>query len=254
MRIKVVSLNMWLGERIDEMVEFFEEEQPDVVLAQEVTRGFDGKLNHGIGNVLERLVSEFGWNGEFVHMWRASQPAPVEMGVAVFSPWEIEKRLSGYYFKEPQDVDEIVIGIPGRLRFCGALAGVKIDFGEVGLSFYSTHFVWSKHPEISEDQWQAAEGLINRLSGEREFLLGGDFNLTNDSEVFEKIQGELGVVNDRNPDVDNTLHPSIHRLKGSKRLAVDFVLRQGEGLRMIDSSVPEVPVSDHLPVVVEYDI
>ena len=60
-------------------------------------------------------------------------------------------------------------------------------------------------------------------------------------------------MDDRPVDTKRTIHPTIHRA-GEKELAVDFVFHKGEGFEVVDSRVPLVDISDHLPVVVEYEV
>jgi endonuclease/exonuclease/phosphatase (EEP) superfamily protein YafD len=100
---------------------------------------------------------------------------------------------------------------------------------------------------------EAVGGLVRELTGKERFILGGDLNVTDESPVYGRLV-EAGLEDDRPESVRNTLHPELHKLKGAKELAVDYVFHKGRGIGRRRGEVPVVPVSDHLPMVVEYEV
>lgn len=259
MKIKVIQLNVWLGQLLNGAVEFIEREEPDVVMLQEVTKGGDVALENGIANVFERLESslgEGGYEGVFMPMWKVKEPTKFQMGLAVFSRLEVVGVKREYYFEGLVEREEaLTLGRPGSIEFPGALLGVevKVDGDRGNLELMTTHFVWSLYPKITSRQIKAAQGLLETLERHGRLVLAGDFNVTDESSVYRQIKEE-GLIDDRPPGLRNTLHPRVHKVGGKQELAVDYVFHKGEGIRCLNSSVELVEASDHLPVIVEYEI
>ena len=253
MKLKVIQLNTWFGKYFDGIVEFVEQEKPDVLLMQEVVRGGLGELNHGKAGFYEEIKKRLGYEGVCEPMWRVKRPVEYELGVAIMSKNKLVESGSEFYFKHLVEYEqEPVVGKGGAWEFPGLLLWSRVETGAGIVKLMTTHFVWSLYPEVNDFQRTALRSLLEKLAGQERFVLGGDFNVTSESEIYAGLI-KSGLVDDRPIDTKRTIHPTIHRV-GEKELAVDFVFHKGEGFEVVDSRVPLVDISDHLPVVVEYEV
>lgn len=253
MKFKVVQLNIWLGQFLEETVDFLLDQNADVVCLQEVTSGGYGEFAHGKPRVFEQLLEKTGYNGVFAPMWEVKTPNVFEMGVAILSKHKLSNEQSEFYFKNKIFRKEgLTIGKPGSIEFPGLLLNADVEIGGKIFKVKTTHFLWSMFPETTKDQVDAINKLTEKIDGENDFILTGDFNVTDKSVVYKKLI-DAGFTDDRPENTLHTLHPTIHKV-GSKEIAVDFVFHKGENFKILNTSVPVVPVSDHLPVVVEYEI
>ena len=249
MNIKVMTLNMWYGRYIDEVIEFIREERPDVVMLQEVTASRKIDIPHGISDSFELLMDRLKMQGVFAPGWRLILEGKlVGLGLATFTKLPIEYFGAKYYIRGVLESGDPSFGV----NFPGFYLRTDVNT-EVGvLPFITTHFFWSMYPEITDEQRLGAKLLKNELSPISDFVLAGDFNVTDDSEIYREIS--KGLVDDRPEGLVRTLHPEIHKVGPSLDLAVDYMFHRGNRFRVKSSRVPIVPVSDHLPLVVEYEV
>lgn len=252
MRLKVFTLNMWYGKYIDQILSFAQDQDSDVMLFQEISSGLEGETEYGITNAYEQLKDRFNqYHSSFTPCWRyAGASNRFSLGLAIFSKHPIAATQTRYYHK-----DVVTLGdkpLAGAENFPGVYHQASLDLGGRQIDVASTHFIWSLHPEINDHQRAAVEKLTQILESKNNLILGGDFNVTDDSEIYQRLTQHL--VDDRPEGLESTLHPEIHKVGHEKKLAVDYLFHKGEGINLVSSHVPVVPISDHLPVVGEYEV
>ncbi|NLF79248.1 MAG: hypothetical protein GX573_26435 [Chloroflexi bacterium] len=229
------------------MIEFLTLEDPDMILLQEVTRGNLVCEEGVVPDVFQRLSKGLGLSGVFSPMWATHRGGKSwELGLAIFSKHSIESYASKFYSKNLESFPRGGDNFPGLLLDLGVRTKAGV------LRVLTTHFPWSLHPEITPQQLAAAVQLRELLNVIPEFVLAGDFNVTDESEVYRIISEDM--IDDRPKTLKNTLHPTIHGVGGEKELAVDYLFHKGERIRLVESGVPVVDVSDHLPIIAIYDV
>lgn len=248
MKLKVITCNVWYARFYDELLTFIRSHDPDIVLLQEVTSGPELQIEHGISNAHQRLVADTSLYGHFAPMFKLVETGGFELGISILSKFPFKQTKSIYYYRELLKVEHRDFGV----NFPGVYAAGEIELNNKPLWIISTHFLWSMYPEITNAQLEASTLFKQNLDKVDEFILAGDFNVTDESTVYATISS--GLSDDRPENTKNSLHPQIHKIKGSKQLAVDYVFHRSNRLKKIYSEIPEVPVSDHLPVVVEYEV
>ena len=249
MKIKVLSLNMWMGNYLKRVVKLIERVDPDVVMFQEITSGPDLHLTLGTANAYEQLRKSLELNSIFAPMWQVSNKRKeYSVGVAVFFRHEFVDSFSKRYFGEIEKLDQ---NETSNGNSPGVVAGVVLKFGDVKVELITTHFLWSMFPEINDRQRSAVVELIKLISKRDNVVLGGDFNVTRDSEIYRSLTKVL--VDDMKDVPESTLDPIIHRA-GEKDLAVDFIFHKGPELKKISARVLEDHVSDHRACLVEYEV
>ena len=249
MKLKVITLNVWLFRFFDKIVDFLEKEKPDIVLLQEATSGTDQIFDRGLTNGVERLREVFPEYESVFHPIRTYQYDNFKMwmGCMILSRYPILSTNAHYYYEQ---LETVTNNNYNNTNFPGLLLTAKLN--GIDLQVHTTHFLWSMHPDITDRQRGAVKNLLGLLEKNNRCIIGGDFNITDDSEIYKTLSRSL--ISDRPTDVKRTLHPEIHPIGTSKNLAVDFIFHKGKSIIKLESYVPEVPVSDHLPVVATYEI
>lgn len=245
-KIKVVSLNLWFGKELESAVEFLKSQKPDVILLQEVPFGVSQDLDEVNTQSFQVLSRELEMYSSFVPGWRIkNHDYSYEFGLAILTNLPVVSGGFEFYYRHFYQIEKL----QGPGYFPGILQNLKVKVGDSLLSLMTTHFIWSLHPEVNEDQKRAINPLIELLEKEERLIFGGDLNTWQETEIYQKLSNVL--VDDRPKGLKQTLNPRLHRTKG-KELAVDYLFHKGDDIRLLDSYVPDVDISDHLPVVAEY--
>ncbi len=245
-KLKVVSLNAWMGNYWQRIVEFLKQEEPDVVLLQEVTRGVDAHLALGVSDSVKQIAGELRYEWVFEPMIEMkTRKHEYEVGVGILTKKKMKKtEARGYWGKK--------IKLGGSLAEGDLLPGILVEAEVVpGVWVGVTHFLWSMHPLISQEQMKAVEKLIELVAGRENMILGGDFNVTDDTVIYEKLKEVMR--DDRPLGCRRTLHPVIHRA-GEHNLAVDYLWSKGARIKLLETRVVEVGISDHMPLVAWYEV
>src|SRR6266702_1950894 len=104
--IKIVCLNVWLGgELFDKVLAFLRQEDPDILLLQEVFDGHGSKLAEQYRS-MEVVRSNMQFVADdFAATYReAGKDAPergIERGNAIFSKYPIVQRAEPIFFNDP---------------------------------------------------------------------------------------------------------------------------------------------------------
>lgn len=239
MELKIVTLNCWLANRKKQMMEFLIDERPDVLLLQEFPKRIDE-------NLLSEMEDSLGMKGEFEAMWEIDNWG--ELGLAIFSKGDWKSVEREFYFKNKLTWSEFPKA--GEWEFPGLLLAGELEFDKKTLWISTTHFVWSLYPQVTEEQKVAGKNLLKTIEKYDRLILGGDFNITRESEIYQMLISQF--IDDMPDNVRTTLQPEVHRSRGLE-LAVDFMFHKGE-MNKLEVKVPMVKASDHLPVVVTYQI
>jgi endonuclease/exonuclease/phosphatase family metal-dependent hydrolase len=114
------------------------------------------------------------------------------------------------------------------------------------------HGIWTRN-KLGNEKSLLANKIINDLAlqAEGEVIICGDFNLfpdTDSMKIFEKNFTSL-------VDIHNikTTRPVTNELHGSKRNVVDYIL-VSKGISIKSFEVVNTDVSDHLPLILDFDI
>jgi endonuclease/exonuclease/phosphatase family metal-dependent hydrolase len=249
MTLKLISYNIWHGKHTDRVVELIRHEHPDVVHLQEVTPNGSGLHGHTIP-VWDEILSGTGMQGVYEKIWEVEFGETVsEMGLGVLSRGKIMESMLDYYvnksglrmpfsdfFDKPSDIPR-------------ALQVVTHDLGGMRIATMNTHFSWTPDGEVTDYQLRDVQALNKLLDTYKRGIFSGDLNTPTGSVVHEVLAEGWKDVSGTEP----TLHPTIHPA-GDKNYHVDYVFYRGEGIEHLDTQIPVIGASDHLPVVCEFEI
>jgi endonuclease/exonuclease/phosphatase family metal-dependent hydrolase len=241
--MKIVSLNTWLGKLQNEILNFIKREAPstDIFCFQEMTSAF-GDGNDMFSTCARALPS-------FQGFFEASQDLGegVEMGLALFvkrtDPFEKEGDFFVYRTRNAM--------VNNDARTMGRNVQY-IQFPHNGKEFTVVNFhgLWSGKDRLDNPdriaQSEKIKTFLQTLAGSR--VVCGDFNLTIDTKSLAIIdQGMKNLI--REYGITST-RPEQHFPYPDKY--ADYVLTDRD-VEVKDFCVLPDVVSDHLPLVVEFE-
>jgi endonuclease/exonuclease/phosphatase family metal-dependent hydrolase len=262
--MKLISLNTWGGGKIFEpLIEFIEShrDSTDILCFQEMSSspepGQDeddtGKqdLFERLENILPDHKGYFAATMEHWH-WRP-RDYQVAMGNAIFVHKNLEVIENGEVFirgqKNALNVTEALQGnwfsMPRVLQF------VQIKNSDVPLNIFNYHGIWhtSGKGDMPERHEQSDKILKVMEGFEGRKILCGDFNLEMNTESVRKLEENM-----RNLVKDFKIETTRSDLYPKKDLMpyADYTFVTPD-IKVEKFSVPNEPISDHLPMILEFN-
>lgn len=249
---KFIQVNIYKGKYLDALLEFLKSESPDFISMQEVTTG---KLNstEDERNLFEVIKNELGYSGAYNEDSKLKGFPDSMFGNAVLSRFPVvdTKVLVLRKFrpmtKEEIESDERIWGIIARhvLDLIVNVNGQKIHA-------MSWHGAWTAPPADTPETLRQAKMVARYLKSLSEpFILGVDMNNTAQSKTAQIID-EVAVNHMKGSGVLQTTHPKIHKI-APRGYLIDYIY-SSEHFNLKSLRVPQVTVSDHLPVVAQLEI
>ena len=249
--LKIIQVNIFKGKYLDNLVKFIKEEDPDLITMQEVTAGNFNLYEEKSANVFNILKEKLGYFGVFNGDLKIKNDSKSEFGNAVFSKYEIISKAVIVLkpFREitmeeldgnGEDIREL---IPRHLLD----AVIKVEGNKIHV--ISWHGAWTAPPTDTNETLKQADKVAAYLDSlDDAFLLGGDLN----NIVTNKTVGTINKVANNlmiNSGVVQTTHPTIHKI-APKGFMIDYIFTSSH-FKLKNLYVPQIIVSDHLPVIVE---
>lgn len=250
MDLKLIQVNIYAGKYWDALIEFLKTENPDFITAQEVTSGRENRIDDKTADLFELLKRELNLVGAYHkdfdvdgngHMGNAvlTRHKIASSKAVILKPYRMvthDEFVSHEFFPTfPRHALDATISVDGRV-----------------MHIISTHGAWTAPPQDTDETLRQARLLANYLSLlEEPFLLAGDFNNIPDSKTI----GLINAVSNNlmtGSGIKQTTHPKIHKIVPRGYL-VDYIFASKD-FKLRSIRVPEVTVSDHLPVIAEVEI
>ena len=251
MRLTVISLNIWNGKMLDACMDFLRGQSADIVLLQEVFNGSEPSLpeQYRAYTVLQDSLG-----------YKHSMFAPaaldrfsfgkIDIGNAVFSRFPIvstDVRFFDrpYAEREPNDPAEW----PRTPR---NLQHAAIDSSGVTVNVYNFQGVWDLDGDnYSEQRQNMSRIILEETQGRSNIILAGDTNAKQTNQAMRNLEKELVPVFDTG--LKTTFNMRHKTNPGYATAAVDLMYVSPE-FHVVSKSVPNVDISDHLPIVVELEL
>ena len=268
--MKIVQLNVWHFKYLNELITFLQKEQPDIVNMQEVSSGRFNYCSDSISHPFEVLKKELGMNGKFMPFSGLDNGDGTisDNGNGYLTKFRIldegcffEKTLPNYnIYKESDDLIQTVL-FNQKDKYFNVFEEPKNYVWSVLedqkgniIRNLTTHFTVSYGCKETLQMINQTRSVLDYLNNVKDVptIFSGDLNIHPKSSSVVKLSEKLDLVN---KGVVNTLNKEIHPLfknEVSKGLAVDYIFQKG--FEVVDWSVPEITVSDHLPVIAELEI
>lgn len=250
MRIKVIQLNIWRGTLLDNALAFLKEEDPDIILLQEVYSSTDETLPN------EKRIYEY-LNEEFPDYYATYGAAftditglgNIQSGNAIFSKFEITDSKNTFFDEPYREFDE-----QAQTDFTHnpqTVLEATLDAAGVELHVFSVHGIWGTDGEDNPRRLQMGETIIGEVIDKKNVIIGGDFNLLPYTETVKNIEKYVDSV--FKESLTRTFNLKYKTAPGFKTAAVDMMFIS-PGMKVIDKKCLDIQVSDHLPLVMEVEI
>ena len=248
--LKFIQINIYKGQYLDDLMRFLKDQNPDFISMQEVTAGEMNLCDKNL-DLFEYFKKELSLNGVIDKVMKPVDSPNGYLGNAVFSKYQITgsktlvlKTFEDFTLAKFNDFKSFV-------KFPRNLLSVKCDLDGQKIRAISWHGAWTAPPTDTEETLRQAKVVADYLKNIKEpFILGCDMNAV--------IQGKTaGLINEvannlmMNSGVLQTNHPKIHKI-APRGFLVDYIFTSPH-FKLKKLEVPQVTISDHLPVVAELE-
>jgi endonuclease/exonuclease/phosphatase family metal-dependent hydrolase len=274
--LKLIQLNCFQFTHFDNILTFLLEQNPDIINLQEATTGEVSNFSNGI--YLERLATELGMQIIY-NPFTAKESKDGKLdwfGNAILTKFEIIDH--GVYWLQENQNKAGVITIEERLKLQEA---IKINrnlaypivfkqpknlvwtlLSHEGKIFrnITTHFTATQKCTETLQMIQEAQSIIHFANNVKDLptFFTGDLNIHQQAGCVEMLKSQFELVNQGSV---NTLCPKHHQIFEPKYQELDPGLKNGlsvdyvfqKGLKINSWEILDVLVSDHLPIVVEFE-
>ena len=174
--LKIISLNIEQDKHFDRILPFLKENQPDIVLLQEVFAKDIPFIEKATG-----MKSAFA----ILNTFRGVENS--QAGILNLSSVAVIKSNSIYY--RGNGSDPPVIGLePGEgANMARAILVTECIKGNHQYCVINTHFTWTPDGHPSENQRIDIDIMLQQLAKIPEFILAGDFNAARGRPIFNKL-------------------------------------------------------------------
>ncbi|MGB4966103.1 MAG: endonuclease/exonuclease/phosphatase family protein [Microgenomates group bacterium] len=250
MRFKFIQLNLWFsGKLLDNAIEFLNKERPDILALQEVYWPQANRSENRF-NSLQILKKELGLD----HMDFA--PSFLDVGVedslwglAVMSKYPLIKSQSTYingsFHAYVRDKLTDFGDLPRNLQHS------TIEINNAPLHILNIHGIWGFDENDNERRLEMADRIIAQIPFNEPTILCGDLNVGQHTKTIAKLERRLRNV--FKGELTTSFNTNIKKGGGFATSVVDFVFVSNH-LRILNHTAPLVDVSDHLPLVCEFEI
>ncbi len=256
MRIKLLTLNIEHGGKLfDNIVRLVEEQEPDIVLFQEV---YDSNLEERERRF--RAFTEFGDVFKDRLPFKAFQSAcffvteideGAEHGNALYSKFEIISNTKTELSVPYTVVDEK--GVDDYSIHPAITQNVELAIGSQKLFIYNIHGLWGRDGLDSAPRAEMAHRIASSIDGKSNVILAGDTNFVMDAVETVKILEEAGVKNIFGKDLVSTFNMKYKTNPGYATAAVDMIMI-GKGIRILEKECLQADVSDHFPLIATFEL
>lgn len=251
-RLKFIQINIYKGLYLAALLDFLREEKPDIVSFQEVSAGCVNLCIDKTINLFEYTKNNLNMDGVFHKDVEILDVAGSFIGNAVFAVYPIIEN-NVVTLKVPARFSEQEFsGMQDFSQFPRHLLDVTCDFKGNKIHVLSWHGAWTAPPTDTEETLRQANMVAGYLQAlDEPYILGGDLNAVIQSKtvgIINRVANNLMF----NSGVLQTTHPKIHKI-APRGFLIDYVFCS-KNFSLQKLEVPEVIVSDHLPIICELEI
>lgn len=252
MKIKIVCLNLWHGGRLwDAMVDFLRAEDADILALQELYDASNPSLERRFRSLIELREALAYPYYSFAPSDTDNLPeGKVVLGNAVLSKLPVTKTEVTFIGSEYRDdYTDTPENWPLRPR---NLQHVEIQSAVGLLNVYNFQGVWDLDGDnFSPERKKMSEMILKVIDGKSNVILAGDSNAKETNPALRAIESKLvSVFGDQRTTSFNM------RRKDNPGYATAVVdhMYVSPSIEVVSAAMPDVDISDHLPLVVELNI
>lgn len=251
--IKLISLNLWEGGILfPKIVDYLIHEQADLLLLQEVYDGTDSSLD-----IRFRAKSALGQHLGYKYMHFAPTfiesvgEAEILQGNLILSQFPLTEMTVRFYdvpFGRRIDGPDNYHQSPRNLQHVITLVG------KTNLHLLNTQGIWGTDGEDSDRRIEMSQIILDEIGNHHPLVLAGDFNVRPHTKSMSKIREKLTDLFYKEVKTTfNIKHKDLVKFPGFAEAVVDMMFVSHD-LKILEKSVPQVDISDHLPLVCKIQI
>lgn len=255
--MKLVQLNAWMGRLNNLVIDFVKSENPDILCLQEVFSS-DAPVAYPENRLFDTfgLIKETGLFNDYyfspgVQMDIAGGTA--DFGNAIFSKFPITRKET--VFTDGDSLVKHFTSILDEEAKCNparTLQLIDIAIGNQVFTVANQHFHWARSPlgdEVSAEKMRIATDAIKGFAGDNPLIVSGDFNIVNESPAMRVFDGWLRDLTSEYR-IDTTLSGLKYK---DLKVACDHILVSNR-ITVNNFEVKNKVVSDHFPLILEFDV
>ncbi len=248
MNIKLLQWNIWIKEKIEHIVKEIKRLDPDIICLQELTR--ECEYNRFI-DTPDYIANRLGFDYFFYEAQSWEKGPTKSQGNGIFSRWPIEKSSYTYIQQPPSSSFVKNSSAEGRVYI-----QAEIQTNSELLTVGTTHLSFTKFFTDVDLKKRQIDVLINSIKkNSRYFVFAGDLNSPPESYVVPQL---TKMLNHAGPSFEQkTWATKIHDKDGfrvdSLQYRLDYVFATKD-LQVKSAKIVQTDYSDHLPVLVEFDV
>lgn len=246
--MKLIQLNIWEGKLLKEILNFIDNEKPDILCMQEVFSCRDYiYVPDMMFNSLEQISEELGYEYSFFSPVFTSVYAevPADFGNAIVSKYPLSECAAEFTNGDynPNLTSQNAARNTRLLQTCTVSVGGK----KFSLANHHGHHEFNPVGNgKSVEKMQLVKEKIERLPAP--LIFAGDLNVTGASPAMRVFDGFLESLTAKH-GVNSTLS-QLGKVSG---VACDHIL-VGPGVKVKDFRVSEELVSDHKALILEFEV
>jgi len=246
MIIKLLHWNILFKEKIENVVKLLKECQPDIICLNELSKGLE--YNNGI-DTAKYVADKLGYNYFFQEGQIWTEEGKKVIGNGIFTRFSIVKP-SFTYTKIPTSKD-------GEVEKRGSVyVEVDLKFGDATLTVATDHLAYISRFVETDDKKREIDKLIEIIRNKKDrYILTGDMNGPPSSYAIKNIEKYLvsaGPSHEEKTAFTKELHDSAGWITGFE-WRVDYVFATKD-MRVKSAEIIKTDYSDHLPILVEFEV
>ncbi|MBI4036249.1 endonuclease/exonuclease/phosphatase family protein [Candidatus Daviesbacteria bacterium] len=260
--MKLISLNTWGGRAFAPLMKFIQNHSSDtdIFCFQEVYKSSKTEVlaDNSRANLLDDLSKALpnyeyffcpmGNELDLINQYQADN-LDLEIGLAVFWKKSLLVKHKGCNFVLKDQLENISI----FASLAVILQQVTFDISGKQINIINTHGFPTPGDKLDSPirlrQSQTTTTLLENLSGGK--ILVGDFNLMPNTKSIQMIEEHMrNLISESNIErTRSKLNPHYNKADDQKFADYTFV---SEDIKVRDFEVPNIEVSDHLPMILEF--
>lgn len=262
--MQLISLNIWGGQVHDPLFKFINKHKSttDIFFFQEVFRSDRNVITHGShSNIIEELSESLSnFNGFFSpcakgHDTRGKVDFPLEFGQMTFVKKGLNIKRQGEIFVHKK-FNEIGEYYPdGRVNFPRNIIFTEIENEGKKFLVLNLHGLWEPAPKTDIPARIRQSEIIIKFIEDNKLptILAGDFNLRIDTKSLQMFEdkGMRNLV--KESKATTTRSPHYDNKWRKDDLFADYTIIT-KGIYVTDFKVMTDDVSDHLPMMIKFEV
>ncbi|MEK7458162.1 MAG: endonuclease/exonuclease/phosphatase family protein [Patescibacteria group bacterium] len=130
----------------------------------------------------------------------------------------------------------------------------EIYVGGTKLNVCNMHGLWELSGGDTPERLKMSEIIVQEVGNKRKVILAGDFNLRPNIQTVQNIEKHLAnVFKDQLRTTFNLKRKDLKKFPGYASTVVDMIFTSKD-VSILSRGSPNVDVSDHMPLVVEFSV